>query len=51
MASKMTAGNDTADEMLPKMQAAADSASARFLVLTLNGQPLPQTWYDRGDLT
>ena len=46
----MTASNHTAGEMMPKIQAAEDSASARFLVLTLNGQPLPQAWYDRGDL-
>ena len=43
--------HSTRDEMEPKMQAILDSASTQFLILTINGQPLPQTWYNRGDLT
>ena len=50
MASKMTAGNDTADEMMPKMQVIVDRASRQFLVSTLIGEPLPLSWYERGEL-
>ena len=42
--------HDTGNTMMPKIQAVANSAWKQYLVLSLNGQQLPQTWYNRGDL-
>ena len=41
---------DTRVELEPKMQAVINSASTQFFLLTLHGQPIPNTWYNRGDL-